>query len=91
MKRMSAVVAILSFAAAGGALACEYMDDSSAAAPAATKLATTSQQLPAATPAPKALRAPVAKAPQKPVVADSSEGPESKVKPGKPVVAALRN
>jgi hypothetical protein len=81
MSKLLLSLALTAFAWSGTAAACEYMDDTSAAAPAASsKMAAVSKQLPVATaPAPKALRTPDAKA---------ATAPNTPIKASKPVEVA---
>ncbi len=90
--RRSTIFAVVAFAAAGPALACD-MDGSSADASAAvsSKVATVSQQLPAASTVPKTLRPQVAKAPQKAPASPAVEAAEVKAKPTTTAALAVRN
>lgn len=89
--RRSAMFAVVALAAAGPALACDMDGSSADASVAASKVVTASQQLPAASTPPKALRAQVAKAPQKSSPGTATEAAEVKVKPATTAALAVRN
>lgn len=88
--RRSAMFAVVALAAAGPALACDMDGSSADASAAASKVVTASQQLPAASTPPKALRPQVAKAPQK-SPGTATEAAEVKVKPATTAALAARN